>query len=1260
MAISFSSSVITVTGGIESGTATSGSSTTLAHSGKSWTTNTYANRYVWIHTGSGAGAIGFITSNTSNTLTIGDGFWKTNFTTTALEQVTPDSTSQYVICYNMADVQAAETAAAADWGIITQGTNAYYLTSRLVIGNSSTKTGFCLFGEFLEFGNIGGYLAPELKVTTSAKLCLGRHIRYNRGSTVSFLRSGSNSSEDYVYFQLDGDGDIFGNSIIRGIPVSEDSDSGLPFLANSTAKLTVFGGAAQCVLFDRMGQLRIRTTSVAVDGLKKVGNAQLSIIAAVPRMSRLTVSHAYDALSGSSSVSPSTYTLDAPTFLSNSRSDVWCHGGHTINLINPTWAGLVYVFTTGTVNEQWTYDLNIAGSLNGVRVYCKTAAGTQVLNDVTSGGVLSQQVITARQWVSSASPTSTFGPHEFRVRKYGYFSQTETQTLTAKVVTSKTLLANNYLAVSEATAAAYTGVSINGTAKTITLTSARTLQETHDYAQAWADDSGNIQYDEPLTTTNGADFLMPTGWTIIPSGNLTYSDKRLSGGTLQLDSAGIHSPILGSIGIKLTAAGTYSLGGADITGTVTLTNTSGGNVTVELAAGVPYVNSGPNITVNTPTTTRGITFSGLVAGSFVRVVQNSDGTEKFLVTNSASSETWSEASSGSLAVSYMVMKAGYDPVGPISVTVTGAVSGGILDVPITQIPARWYQTSSGLTINTNAFANATTKKFGLTTASTLQNFASYLLEQWVALGGTGGAFANKPWPISANGPNSFTWLDGWEADLTTYPSTISNLSRDGMRYLNTSGTRTASWCALLSAGVSAGMLVRYQQSDGGTTVDAASTGNIDQLIQIYGDASHGNFDRTGYLVTKVQESGYDQAEVDVVSQYGTLEDQLYVVALAPTANGIATGNPSLANPPSITDHGASPVTWNGGPMSITITDSAAGNSGTGIMRWLRHFFETGGSFQSKDAFNWHDLVQTNGADFKTVRGKIYGDTGATLKGVRVLTNAGAAHPDFSLFTFDDGTTYAPPPSASVTINGLTSGSRVQLYDTLNGTEIYNAVVGSTSLVYSETYSVDRTVRVRITYMSGTTAKEMIEATVGTLTSSAPDISYNASQDNDATYISNAVDGSTVTGITINDSIDRVEIAIAGGTVPWKDIYAYQVYWLNTETGIRDDFAFIESPDPANYILTNFRIKNTSLPSVPLIITGGYGVDSSTGSIKDIMDTSAGSIFPAPDHVVSSVVTVGGTNIITGDIADVPTADEIKAAIVSATETLTVGKFLGLK
>ena len=68
------------------GTATAGASTTLTHSGKTWGTNMWSNYQIRIKSGTGAGQIRTITSNTGTVITVS--------TTWAIN---PDSTSTYAI-----------------------------------------------------------------------------------------------------------------------------------------------------------------------------------------------------------------------------------------------------------------------------------------------------------------------------------------------------------------------------------------------------------------------------------------------------------------------------------------------------------------------------------------------------------------------------------------------------------------------------------------------------------------------------------------------------------------------------------------------------------------------------------------------------------------------------------------------------------------------------------------------------------------------------------------------------------------------------------------------------------------------------------------------------------------------------------------------------------------------------------------------------------------------------------------------------------
>jgi hypothetical protein len=563
-------------------------------------------------------------------------------------------------------------------------------------------------------------------------------------------------------------------------------------------------------------------------------------------------------------------------------------------------------------------------------------------------------------------------------------------------------------------------------------------------------------------------------------------------------------------------------------------------------------------TFYTPPLVVSFTITNLIAGSQVVVYNTGTTTERYRNNSTGTSITWTEGYTSDATVDYTIQKVGYLPIRVVG----SVVSSSAISIAATQIADRSYIASSGLTFGTTATVTVGTKIVTVTTPTTVQNWYSFMVESWIAQS----SLRNVQFPFTSNGPNSFTLGLGWEWDGT---ASINLLSHDGMRYTNVSNTVTAIWSAIASVGTMGSLQAKYQQQDGTPTVSTLASGVVDQLIQVYGDVTHGNFDTRSHLVFKVQSDGYYDTTTDVVGIYGALEDQFYVIGLSPILTGLALGAPTVVGTPTITDHGASPVTWNGKQYSITIIDSAGGNTATTLARWLAYNKGLGGTFQGKDSFNWHQLVEANGTSFKTVRGEIYGDTGAALKGVRVVKSDGTtAHTGFNLFTADDGTTYVPPQINTGTVTGYTVGSRVQIYNVTTATELYNAVPGAIlSYVYTEgtTVTSGDTIRVRIAYVSGVTANlpEEYMTTAGS-------IGFTVTDDvtSDAVYNALAIDGSTITEFAADYVNDEVNVVIASN---WymSDLYAWWVYNLTTAQGISDFFGGLEAID-----VGNFRINNS--------------------------------------------------------------------------------------
>lgn len=235
-------------------------------------------------------------------------------------------------------------------------------------------------------------------------------------------------------------------------------------------------------------------------------------------------------------------------------------------------------------------------------------------------------------------------------------------------------------------------------------------------------------------------------------------------------------------------------------------------------------------------------------------------------------------------------------------------------------------------------------------------------------------------------------------------------------------------------------------------------------------------------------------------------------------------------------------------------------------------------------------------------------------------------------TIDSGTspafTWADSAGTHVTISapGLPSGARVQIYNTTDGTEVYNGVLSGSGLSLPVTWSANKTIRLRATKLG----QLPLEA-AGVLASSG--LAFLSAMSADAVYTANAVDGAAVTEFAPDPPNLHVDITDGDGITSPQRLYAWMQYYLTTSSGVSSGFfGGLTAADSANYAIdparVNLKLDNQS--ASPVLIVGGYlyrtdgttVIAATSGSIQ--MDP--GRAYTAPG---SAAITVpAGERVIT--------------------------------
>ena len=172
---------------------------------------------------------------------------------------------------------------------------------------------------------------------------------------------------------------------------------------------------------------------------------------------------------------------------------------------------------------------------------------------------------------------------------------------------------------------------------------------------------------------------------------------------------------------------------------------------------------------------------------------------------------------------------------------------------------------------------------------------------------------------------------------------------------------------------------------------------------------------------------------------------------------------------------------------------------------------------------------------------------------------------------------------TVTAAAIVAGSRVQLYNVTDATELLNTTLGSTGLTYATTWTADKTIRLRADHPDYLP----LEAT-GILTASG--LTFLATQAEDTVYVGNGIDGSTVTELSADGANAQIDISDPDGELSVQRLYAWMQHYQTTSAGIASPFfGAMAASDSANYVIDQDKadIHLDNVTTSPLMIVGGY-------------------------------------------------------------------------
>lgn len=573
MAITYTTSAparIIIDSGFVNGTATGGTTTTLVDSTKNWTTNQMAGRAVWNKT---TGESRRIVSNTATTLTINS---QHPFPTA------PVSGNVYSIGYTEVDIQAANDA--GSWGVCRALFPIGISINTGVWLENNGHLSPSLMGNFAVRGSpVGSTGGISIRLKQGSRFEMGRLVTNDQNIQIGTEGGVMWLGEYFAYdWQFTSDPGDIGQVLLYGVTASGDNIGRgqrgvLNFYLTPQANnisicstridirdLSFSGTISGIYSNNNVAPIleRIQATSALAAGRSDIGLAPVCRGFIDNDLNNFTISgySIWLALNGGFNILPElliedyshqrTLTagiINAPGFtiqkvhkFRNAKPGSKVGGG-AINY-DGSFSGANGRIQFEHQTSYQAYPRSGASFLSGC-VWCALDnAGNHIASRTADGSTVEHLVWRRHSSIGGTINYSeaSFFPFTIRVRRYGYLAQEFARELRYQVLFADDagaskygeivpMLVNSFVVANAATAAGYTGVAINGVAKTITVSSARTLQEVYDYSQSWAADVANVRYDVPLTTTDGITFTLASSWTLSGTSNITFGSQNLAG-----------------------------------------------------------------------------------------------------------------------------------------------------------------------------------------------------------------------------------------------------------------------------------------------------------------------------------------------------------------------------------------------------------------------------------------------------------------------------------------------------------------------------------------------------------------------------------------------------------------------------------------------------------------------------------------------------------------------------------------------------------